>query len=210
MGVRRRKLRNFWINNQYQGRYVLSLIGSSLLALILFAAVFFFFTKENYEVLVELSPMTPEVYNELQSELVSIAFYIGLTGIFFLILVSIIGVVFSHRAAGPLFNIQSVCKRIQNGDLNARIKLRPSDDFQDVAMHLNAALDCVVFSQSQRFIVEDRTSSYHGVTLPVETLQELFRSGRLSATCNIRPAGESDSAALTVQDAVSNFGGVQS
>lgn len=200
MSVRRRRLKNFWINNEYQGRYVLSLIVSSLLALLVFATVFYLFTKENYEVLVELSPMTPEVYNELQSELISIALYIGLTGFVFLILVSLIGIVFSHRAAGPLYNIQSVCKKIQNGELTARIRLRPNDDFQDVAMHLNAALDCVVFSQSRRFVVDDRTSSYHGVILPFETLQELFRSGGLSPNCEVKPVGAADTGALILRD----------
>lgn len=199
---KRRKLRNFWINSVYQGRYVLSLIFSSVIALLCFGVVFYLFTVENYEVLIELSPLTSEAYDELKRELALIAVYLSIVGVVFILLVTAIGIVFSHRAAGPLYNIQAVSKRIQSGEPNARIRLRPSDDFQEVANHLNAAFDCMHFPDSPRYTIVEGTRTFAGVTLPLARLREHLQAGVLAPHTLVSAVGDSSSKVLELGDIV--------
>lgn len=137
----RRKIKNFWLNSQFQGRYVRSLVASSLLAMLLYGIVFYKHIKENYDTLVKISPMSDEAKTQLYSELNQIIVYLSASSLFFLLLVTLIGVIYSHRVAGPLFKIKNVCKEICEGNSSARIVLRPKDEFQDVTEQLNKMID---------------------------------------------------------------------
>lgn len=138
---RRRKFRNLWLNSQFQGQYIRGLIGSSFLVMIGYGVVFYLHIKENYDTLVKLSPVSDEIKGELYHELNQIVFYLAGVSILFLISVGWIGLIYSHRVAGPLFKIKKVCKEICDGNSSARIKLRPNDAFRDVAEQLNLLID---------------------------------------------------------------------
>jgi nitrogen fixation/metabolism regulation signal transduction histidine kinase len=103
--------------------------------------VFYKHIKENYDTLVKLSPVTDEVKSELYRELNQIVLYLSGFSLLFLLSVALIGLVYSHRVAGPLFKIKVVCKDICDGNLSARIALRPNDEFRDVAEQLNQLID---------------------------------------------------------------------
>ncbi|HUP57138.1 MAG TPA: methyl-accepting chemotaxis protein, partial [Bdellovibrionota bacterium] len=68
-------------------------------------------------------------------------FKLGLGSIAFLIGVAVIGMVMSHRTAGPLYHFKRIFEEIKNGKLDARIRLRPKDDFQDVGQAFNEMMD---------------------------------------------------------------------
>ncbi len=44
----------------------------------------------------------------------------------------IFGLLYSHKIAGPIFNLKRVLHKIGNGDLTVTMKLRASDEFHDV------------------------------------------------------------------------------
>lgn len=136
-----RKLKNILINPSYQIRYVfwLSLTGLSLIALN--ASIFYFKMKENYEVLVDLSPMTDDSKKQLYTELNHVVITLVISSIIFLLVVSIFGLIFSHRTAGPLYHFKRVFSEIKKGNRKARVKLRPNDDFSDVANEFNEMMD---------------------------------------------------------------------
>lgn len=106
-----------------------------------YGVVFYLHIKENYDTLVTLSPVSDEIKAELYRELNQIVFYLAGVSILFLLSVGLIGLVYSHRVAGPLFKIKRVCKDICDGNTSARIKLRPNDAFRDVAEQLNLLID---------------------------------------------------------------------
>lgn len=141
MESRRRKLKNYWLNSQFQGRYIRALLASSCIAMVLYGVVFYRHVKENYDTLVKISPMPDESKEQLYKELNDIIMYLSASSAVFLVLVALIGLIYSHRVAGPLFKIKSVCKDICDGNVNARIKLRPNDEFRDVAEQLNKMID---------------------------------------------------------------------
>jgi len=147
---RRRSLRNFWINPEFQSRYIFWISASGLALVALNAAVFYFYTQENYAMLVDLSPMTDEAKALLYSELREIVTKLVLASAAFLGATAAIGVVISHRAAGPMFHFKRVFAEIRNGNRAARVNLRPKDDFQDVAIEFNRMMDSVVETKAPK------------------------------------------------------------
>ncbi|MGK5084093.1 HAMP domain-containing protein [Bdellovibrionota bacterium FG-1] len=137
----RRHLRNYWINPQFQGRYIFWVTLTGLALVAINATIFYLFTRENYALLVELSPMTDEAKGQLYHELHQIVGFLLGGSASFLLVTSVVGLVFSHRAAGPMFHIRRVCDAVRGGDVRARVHLRPHDDFQEVGQAINAMLD---------------------------------------------------------------------
>lgn len=140
----KRRLRNLLINPSYQLKYLFWLTLSGLVLVFLNAYSFYSYTRENYDLLVDLSPMTDEAKAQLYLELNQIVFRLGLISVGFLVVAGIIGVVLSHRTAGPMFHFKRVFRSIREGNLNARVHLRPKDDFQDVAKEFNDMMDSVL------------------------------------------------------------------
>ncbi len=136
-----RRLINFIINPKYQIKYILLFILFGCLLTSFNAAVFFYFTRMNYKVLVDLSPMEEVVKLELYGELNQIVICLVIFSVFFTILASLVGVVISHRTAGALYHFKRVFREIQSGKLEARIHLRKKDEFKDVAEECNRMIN---------------------------------------------------------------------
>ena len=140
-GKSNRSVKNILINVRYQLKYIFWLSSTGLVLMLANSATFYFFVKENYALLVELSPMTDEAKQQLYSELYQIIGYLVAGNLFFLVLISLLGLVYSHRTAGPLYHFKRVFNDVKQGNKNARVKLRPTDDFRDVADAFNEMMD---------------------------------------------------------------------
>lgn len=136
-----RKLKNFLINPKFQGKYIFWTTGTGLVLVAANSFLFYRFMKENYMILVDLSPMTDEAKTQLYYELHQLILILVVGSILFLIITSLIGVLFSHRVAGPLYKMKKTFEQITNGDKNLRIHLRPNDEFVDLAETCNKMLD---------------------------------------------------------------------
>ncbi|MGK5082045.1 methyl-accepting chemotaxis protein [Bdellovibrionota bacterium FG-1] len=139
-----RKLRNLLINPRYQIRYVFWTSFTGLILIFSNALVFYAYIRENYKVLVDMSPMEDEAKAQLYRELHQILVLLGGFSCVFLVLVSIFGLVLSHRTAGPMFHFKRVFRDIRAGKHEARIHLRPKDDFGDVASECNEMIDYLI------------------------------------------------------------------
>lgn len=137
----RRNLKNFLINPRYQLKYIFWLTFTGFLLIGINAFTFYWYVSENYAILVELSPMTDEAKNQLYSELNHIVLALAIFSGLFLAAVATLGVILSHRTAGPMFHFKRVFKDIRTGKKQSRIHLRPNDDFQDVAQEFNSMMD---------------------------------------------------------------------
>lgn len=136
-----RNVRNFLINPRFQLRYVLWLFLTGLFLMVWNFTIFFFYIRENYALLVELAPMTPAVREQLQNELVQIVVLLSASSVAFLALMAFLGLVISHKAAGPLYHFKRVFREIRDGKRSSRIRLRAGDEFQDVAQTFNEMMD---------------------------------------------------------------------
>ena len=138
---RQRKLKNFIINPAYQLRYIFWLTSSGLILVVLNAAIAYSYIKENYLTLVDLSPMTDAARAQMYLELRQLVLAISSVSILFLAFIAILGIFLSHRTAGPLYHFKRVFDDIRSGNPNRRVRLRPTDEFQDVARSFNEMMD---------------------------------------------------------------------
>lgn len=136
-----RKVRNYLINPRVQFRYILWTTMTGILLVIMNAAFFWFHMSENYQILVDLSPMTDAAKEQLYRELYHAIFELGAGSIVFLIIVSLVGIIFTHRTIGPLYHFNKIFGLIRKGDTSARIHLRQRDDFREIAENFNGMMD---------------------------------------------------------------------
>lgn len=137
----RRKLKNVLIYPRYQLKYVFWLSATGLILTLVNCAVFYTYMQENYSILVDLSPMDDSTKAQLYSELRRIVTLLGGFSAVFILAVAAIGMFVSHRTAGPLYHFKRVFNDIKAGKRDARIRLRPGDDFRDVADSFNQMMD---------------------------------------------------------------------
>lgn len=146
----RRSLRGFLLNPAYQLKFVFLVIGTSLFLAAANAGIFYHFIKENYAILVDLSPMTDEAKNQLYHELRQIVTILAGVSVAFSAVVGAVALWLSHRTAGPLYRFQKVFTEIQGGNQQLRIHLRPGDDFQEVAQAFNKMMDQMDSAQKDK------------------------------------------------------------
>lgn len=143
-GKNRRQFKNFLINPRFQLRYVFWTTFTGLFLVTVNAAVFYYFTRENYKILVDLSPMEENVKAQLYKELYQIIVSLGGFAFVFTLVTAFIGIVLSHKTAGPMINFKRVFREIRDGNVGARVRLRPGDDFRDVADEFNRMVDAIL------------------------------------------------------------------
>lgn len=57
------------------------------------------------------------------------------------IFVLIFGLLYSHRIAGPLFNLKRMLKTVENGDLNITMHIRQHDELHDMEYAFNQMVE---------------------------------------------------------------------
>jgi methyl-accepting chemotaxis protein len=146
----RRKLVNLLIQPRYQLRYAFLAAGAGAVLATFNSLVFYRYVKESYDTLVELAPMTDEARARLYRELFEVAVRLGAASMVFTALVAVFAVVMTQRTAGPLYHLRRVFTEMRDGNREARVRLRPNDDFQDVARAFNEAMDAQLGAASER------------------------------------------------------------
>ncbi len=103
---------------------------------------------------------------------------------------------FSHRIAGPMYNVGKTLQRFRDGDINARIILRQHDYLVEVQDYMNAFLDWLQECPPKDYVAID-TDESSGSADAGDT------KGAEDATAadSTADAGESDSAEADSADA---------
>lgn len=128
-----RKTKNWLILPHFQLRFSFLLALAALSGIVAFAFAAGFLIQENYDLLVQLSPMDDQTKALMTSEFETIvrrlvALSIGFTAFFF-----ILGIFLSHRIAGPLYRFQKHFRDAAKSKGLHEVRLRPKDEFQDLA-----------------------------------------------------------------------------
>ena len=150
----RRKI--YLINPRFQWRFIGFMAAVSLLAIaILFLSNILFFRNMHAEALsVGLAPDNPyfDFLAEQQSSLSIV--YFGVSAVAFVVMMGL-GILYSHRIAGPLHNLNNRMKQIAEGGEPTPVRFRRKDQFGELAESFNAVL--AKFSKKhQREVDEDR------------------------------------------------------
>jgi HAMP domain-containing protein len=137
----RRSIKNLIINPGYQFRYIFWLTLSGLSLVAINSLIAYIYIKENYLLLVDLGPMTDEAKAQMYLELRHLMVALASSSLLFILVMGALGLVLSHRTAGPLYHFKRVFDEIRAGRTRQRIHLRPGDEFHDVAKSFNQMMD---------------------------------------------------------------------
>ena len=163
MAKEQQKRKTYVVNRTFQyrmiGTFLLSIIG----ALVVFTAgmvlyywassmagdnlfrEFIDINKQVYEVRDDEQgntikvPTTRTMYGVKRWELIVPPILIN--NLFMLIGVSVIGVFYSHRIAGPVYRINRELQRVLDGEKGVKIALRHKDKMQELAVRINQLLE---------------------------------------------------------------------
>jgi methyl-accepting chemotaxis protein len=135
----RRKV--YLINPRFQWRFIGFMAAVSLLAIaILFVSNILFFRNMHAEAIsVGLAPDNPyfDFLKEQQASLSKV--YFGVSAVAFVVMVGL-GILYSHRIAGPLHNLNNRMRQIAESGTPAPVRFRRKDQFQELAESFNAMI----------------------------------------------------------------------
>lgn len=133
--------KTYLINPRFQWRFIGFMAVVSLLAISLLYAsnILFFQDMEREARSVGLTPDNP-YFDFLQEQKWSLSkLYFGVAALVF-VLMMVLGIRYSHRIAGPLYQLNNRMKRIANGEDLSPVKFRRKDQFLELAENFNAMI----------------------------------------------------------------------
>ncbi|GAB6097827.1 hypothetical protein JCM14469_40810 [Desulfatiferula olefinivorans] len=131
-GYRRRQ---FFFQDSFQGRYILSCFLIAGLITVLFTVLFIYFTSDTMSISYGSQDLTlgrtPEVLMDMILSIHGILIFV--CGLFIIHFTTRM----THRIAGPFFKISRALDGMIAGDLTRDIHLRKNDEYKDIAEKIN-------------------------------------------------------------------------
>lgn len=94
---------------------------------------------------------------------------------------SIIGILYSHKIAGPLYRVQKICEEIGKGNLNINVKFRKGDEFHEVADSLNKVIHSLKnMVKEDKEIIEKLFLLTKKLKKDIETQKDLKKDVRIA------------------------------
>lgn len=138
-GQRTWKRRNYFVKQDFQGRFVLRFFLTILLSAVVFTVILSIFSAHTITITYRDSFLriekTPKAlfYEIIRAH----GLYIFLIGVG----ISTLSLFLSHRIAGPLFRFEKSIEEIIKGNLSFRIKLRKKDEAKELADAMNRMIE---------------------------------------------------------------------
>jgi len=133
--------KTYLINPRFQWRFIAFMAAVSLLAIaVLFLSnVLFFREMEQAALSIGLTRDNPyfDFLDEQKSSLYTL--YFGVSGVAFVLMMAV-GILYSHRIAGPLHNLRNKMQRIAEGEEPSKVEFRRRDQFRELAESFNAMI----------------------------------------------------------------------
>jgi len=137
----RRRIRNLLVMPLFQGRIVLLVVFAGLACTAVVGYLYYSYIVDTYNLILRHSTLPLDLEDQRYGDLIRFGVSLGLATLLANGAIAIWGLVATHRSAGAIYHLQMVIWEIKRGDLNARIQLRKSDDFQDLANSFNVMMD---------------------------------------------------------------------
>ncbi|MCD4678373.1 MAG: methyl-accepting chemotaxis protein [Desulfobacula sp.] len=140
------KRRNYFINKEFQGRFIFNFFLLATIGSLLFVGVFSFFSSNTLSIAYDNYHLqfgvTPGILfkNILSAQWLFVVFGGGI--------VIIVTLFLTHRVAGPFYRFERTLDEMIEGDISNKIILRQKDEGKDLAQKINAF----------NFILEDKLS----------------------------------------------------
>lgn len=133
----------FFVQKRLQLKYILVAVVSSLLAALLTGGMYALYWSIANKVIIGENPAMWSTYRE--ANVVA-----GCILALWLVLVTIVSLITSHKIFGPLGKIQNYIKRVGEGNFEERITLRKGDDLIPLAEALNEMVENLKRTQQRR------------------------------------------------------------
>ena len=133
--------RTYLINPRFQWRFIGFMAAVSLLAIsmLFLSNILFFRNMEQEARLVGLTADNP-YFDFLQEQKSSLStLYFSVSGVVFVVMMGL-GILYSHRIAGPLHHLNNKMTRIAEGEDPSPLNFRRSDQFRELAESFNAMI----------------------------------------------------------------------
>ena len=117
-------------------RFLSLLLSLLIIQTIVTCGMIYYFVRENYTILVQYGGLEKDVIQTLYGELnILIA---GIIGAFILFFVgtALIGIIFSHRIAGPIYAIKRTVRDVLAGR-DVELQFRNRDEFKELVDSFN-------------------------------------------------------------------------
>ena len=131
--------RTYLINPRFQWRFIGFMATVSVLAIsMLFVSNILFFRNMEHEALsVGLAPDNP-YFDFLQEQKSTLSMlYFAVSGLVFVLMMGL-GILYSHRIAGPLYHLDRKMRRIAGGEEPSPLQFRRRDQFLELTESFNA------------------------------------------------------------------------
>jgi methyl-accepting chemotaxis protein len=140
----RHKRRQFFIDKEYQGRYIFNAFISIVVGSVIFALIFALFSSNTFSIVYEdyhlrLGTTPGLLLNKIFS---AQWLFIILGGI----AIAVAALFLSHRVAGPFFRFEKSLEEMMAGDISGRIQLRKNDEGKRLAEKINGLADMMAVS----------------------------------------------------------------
>ena len=136
-----RRLRNLLILPGFQGRVAFFVFFGGFACAAINAYLYYSYVVDSYEFILKYSSLPQELIDSRYLDLFNFALALGLVTLLIVLLIAAWAVVMTHRAAGAIYHIKRVVDEVRSGNTQARVHLRPKDEFQDLAASLNQMID---------------------------------------------------------------------
>ena len=117
----------------------MAIVSLLAIALLFLSNILFFRNMEQEALSVGLTRDNPyfDFLGEQKSALSKL--YFGVSGVVFVVMMGL-GILYSHRIAGPLHNLNNKMKRIASGEEPSPLNFRRKDQFQELAESFTAMI----------------------------------------------------------------------
>lgn len=127
----------FLIDKPFQIKYALFLSVFGGLVAVLFGAHIFYFLHEYFKVFIPDYQTNPNAIQFILTEQRSILIYLSILTLLVMCLLFFIGVIVTHRMAGPVMVIRKKIEDLCGENFSARVHLRKGDEFRSLAEAFN-------------------------------------------------------------------------
>lgn len=188
------KRRNFFIDRDFQLKYILLVIFMLLLYTIVFVGILF------------IPQLLPLIFNSPIDEKVKAAEILLLyhtnvwPAVFIVIpLFGFFSIFFTHKIAGPVYRLKTRLQQLTAWDLESRVTLRGGDDLQDLA-------DCVnlLSSELQEFAAALK-QNYAALSANIDEIQKQIEAGTMNGDSGRELVDHLDSSRKSISATLERF-----
>lgn len=130
------KRRNYFINKEFQGRYIFNYFILATIGSVLFIGVFSLFSFNTFSIVYDNYHLqlgvTPGI---LFKKILSTQWLFVVVGGAVVVIITLI---LTHRVAGPFYRFEKTLDEMVEGDISSKIVLRQKDEGKELAQKINA------------------------------------------------------------------------